>query len=79
MTYERIGRRNLQRLLERGSKLVGEGAPPENARAIRLEGEDDHRFWFDSREKERAIGALYPLYREPGRHVIGFLDESQRP
>jgi len=75
MTYERIGRRNLHKLLERGSNLVGEGVAPEGARPIRLQGEDDHRFWFDSRAKERIIGALYPLYREPGRHVIGFLDE----
>lgn len=75
MTYERIGRRNLARLLERGSNLVGEGTAPEGARPIRLQGEEDRRFWFDSRAKERAIGALYPLYREPGRHVLGFEEE----
>ena len=75
MTYERIGRRNLHRLLERGSNLVGEGTAPEGAHPIRLMGEDDRRFWFNSREKERIIGPLYPLYREPGRHVLGFEEE----
>ena len=76
MTYERIGARNLRRLRERNSPLVGEGAPPESGKPIRLPGEDDNRFWFDSAQKERIVGALYPLYREPGRHVIGFLEES---
>lgn len=75
MTYERIGRRNLARLLERGSNLVGQGTAPEGARPIRLRGEEDRRFWFDSRAKERTIGPLYPLYREPGRHVLGFEEE----
>jgi len=76
MTYERIGRRNLARLLERGSNLAGQGTAPEGALPIRALGEDDRRFWFDSRAKERAIGPLYPLYREPGRHVLGFEEES---
>jgi len=76
MTYERIGRRNLAQLLERGSDLVGQATAPEGAHPIRALGEDDRRFWFDSRAKERAIGALYPLYREPGRHVLGFEEES---
>ncbi len=76
MTYERIGRRNLNRLLERGSILVGEGQLPPTAKLIRLMGEDDKRFWFDSSQKESVVGKLYPLYREPGRHVIGFLAEE---
>lgn len=25
---------------------------------------------------DAAMGRLYPLYREPGRHVIGFLEEA---
>ncbi len=75
MTYERIGARNLKRLLERGSPLVGEGAPPAGAKPVRLSGENDRKFWFSSTQKEQIVGALYPLYREPGRHVIGFLQE----
>lgn len=76
MTYERIGTRNLKRLLDRQSPIVGEGPPPDGAKPIRLTGKNDGRFWFSSVQKERIVGALYPLYREPGRHVIGFLNES---
>jgi hypothetical protein len=25
--------------------------------------------WFDREEADRRVGALYALYREPGRHV----------
>jgi YcaO-like protein with predicted kinase domain len=74
MTYERIGKRNLKRLLERDSPIVGQGEAPPSAKPIRLVGNDDKRFWFDSQKKEDIIGKLYPLYREPGRHVIGFLE-----
>ena len=75
MTYERIGTRNFQRLMQRNSPLVGQGTAPIGAKPVRLVGEKDRRFWFDSAQKEQIVGALYPLYREPGRHVIGFLDE----
>ena len=70
----RIGVRNLRRLLERGSDLVGVGAPPAGARPIRLtdRGEDEvgGRAWLDSAALKRAVGGLYPLYREPGRHAM---------
>ena len=78
MTYQRIGARNLAKLLERGSPLVGLGAAPATARPIRLTGENAARFagaWFDPRVLDEIIGPLYPLYREPGRHVLGFLGE----
>ncbi len=80
MTYERIGVRNLRRLLARGSDLVGLGDPPPTAKPIRLPGAGAPQFagaWFDPAAKERAVGPLYPLYREPGRHVIGFLEEAE--
>ena len=76
MTYERVGNGNLKRLLKRASSLVGQDEAPPNAKPIRLVGTDDKRLWFDSSERERIVGKLYPLYREPGRHVIGFLEEQ---
>lgn len=79
MTYQRIGARNLARLLERGCPLVGLGNAPKSAKPIRLTPENQAKFpdaWFDEGELDRIIGRLYPLYREPGRHIIGFLDEA---
>ncbi len=80
MTYQRIGARNLQRLLERGSPLVGLGNAPATARPIPLTDADRTRFpdaWFDGAQLDAIIGDLYPLYREPGRHVLGFLEEAK--
>ena len=79
MTYQRIGARNLARLLERGSPLVGLGQAPATARPITLSQADQARFpgaWFDGARLNEIIGALYPLYREPGRHVLGFMEET---
>lgn len=81
MTYDRIGKRNLRRLLDRGSPLVGTGEAPATAKPISLTAEDGREFggraWFDPAACERAIGNLYALYREPRRHVIGFAEESK--
>ena len=81
MTYQRIGARNGRRLLARGSPLVGVGhehRPPEAlpirltpAQAATFDGEP----WFDPAALRRIIGPLYPLYREPGRHVVAILEE----
>ena len=68
MTYERIGARNFKRLLERDSPIVGLGRKT-GAKSIVLP--DQSEAWFDSEQKERVVGRLYPLYREPGRHVVG--------
>ncbi len=79
MTYGRIGARNLKRLLERDSPLVGLGDAPATARPIALTKEAQARFpgaWFDSAQLDAIIGDLYPLYREPGRHVLGFMEEA---
>lgn len=69
MTYRRIGARNLRRLRTRGGGLAGWGEPrPAGALPIRLlSGETGA--WFDP-AADRAMGRLYPLYREPGRHVV---------
>ena len=84
MTYRRIGARNLRRLLARGSKIVGiGGAPPVGALPIRLTPAAAAAFdgdpWFDPAELNRVIGPLYPLYREPGRHVVALLEERDFP
>ena len=79
MTYRRIGARNLARLLHRDSPLVGLGDAPATALPIMLTEADQKLFpgaWFDGARLDEIIGPLYPLYREPGRHVIGFLEES---
>ena len=79
MTYQRIGARNLGRLLERDSPLVGLGDAPTTARPITLSEADQQRFpnaWFDGAQLDEIIGDLYPLYREPGRHVLGFMAEA---
>ena len=84
MTYQRIGARNLRRLLSRGSPLVGVGSRqrPADALSIRLTPSAAATFdgepWFDPAALDRTLGPLYPLYREPGRHV-GALLEAQAP
>ena len=80
MTYGRIGARNLKRLLERDSRLVGLGNAPATARPIALTEAARAQFadaWFDSAQLDAIIGDLYPLYREPGRHVLGFMEEAK--
>ena len=79
MTYQRIGARNLARLLERDSPLVGLGNAPATSRPIALNAQNQARFpgaWFDGAQLDAIIGDLYPLYREPGRHVLGFMEET---
>lgn len=72
MSYYRIGPRNLRRLLARGTDLVGIGAPPPGARPVLLTDTDRERLggpaWLDPAAVDRAVGPLYVLYREPGRH-----------
>lgn len=82
MTYGRIGARNLKRLLERDSPLVGLGRDtmPATARPIVLTETARAQFpdaWFDGAQLDAIIGDLYPLYREPGRHVLGFMEEAE--
>ena len=83
-SYGRIGARNLRRLLERGSDLVGLGEPPEGrprARRIPLSAREETRLggpaWFDYGALEETVGRLYPLYREPGRHVSALAAEER--
>ena len=84
MSYGRIGRRNLERLLERQKtdervgKLIGFGADakPETAAPIHLTEKDAIDFpdaWLDREAIERQVGEFYALYREPESFAVGRL------
>lgn len=84
LSYGRIGARNLARLLERDVGIVGLGNVPEDrpgARRILLTEAQEARFggpaWFDYEASDALIGGLYPLYREPGRHVAALAKERR--
>jgi ribosomal protein S12 methylthiotransferase accessory factor len=72
MSYHRIGERGVRKLLERGSKLAGLGAPPPGAAPVRLPAGAAERLggpaWLDIAAIDRIVGRLYPLYREPEVH-----------
>ncbi|GAA2390607.1 hypothetical protein GCM10010420_13100 [Streptomyces glaucosporus] len=75
MSYARIGERGVRRLMERGSPLAGTGpAPRPGALPVHLTAGARERLggpaWFDVRAAREAVGALYPLYREPDRHAV---------
>ena len=82
MSYHRIGRRGVARLLARGDALVGHLArgAPQGAQRIPLPTHDEVALggpiWFDVAEAERRLGALYALYREPGEHVLAIADAT---
>lgn len=74
MSYGRIGERGVARLRERDDPLVAVGADPGGWGRVHLTTESEERLggpaWFDREGARRRVGALYPLYREPGRHVV---------
>jgi ribosomal protein S12 methylthiotransferase accessory factor len=64
-TYHRCGERNLRRLESRG--LAGRGDVPAGARPLAgVRGG-----WLATHRIDQLVGELYPLYREPDRHVAG--------
>ncbi|MCW2608131.1 MAG: hypothetical protein JWO60_2824 [Frankiales bacterium] len=71
MSYGRIGERGVRRLLDDGLTRVGDD-PGGWARVV-LTPDAEERLggpaWLDRASLDRRVGALYPLYREPGRHV----------
>jgi len=79
VTYQRIGGRNLRRLLARHSPIAGVGNTPSGALPVRLTERDADLAgaWLDPAAISDAMGPLYALYREPGRHVLGFLEEAR--
>ena len=77
MSYYRIGERNARKLIERGSPLLRFGAETETRRPVRLTPEALERFGgrqplLDTAEVDRVVGPLYPLYREPEAHHVGY-------
>ena len=77
MSYYRIGERNTRKLLERDSPLVRFGEPSGTRRPVRLTPEALDRFGgrqplLDTAEVDRVVGPLYPLYREPEAHHVGY-------
>ena len=79
MSYGRIGERGVRRLLDREDPLVAVGRRPDGPGwgAVHLTDDARERLggpaWFDRAGVQERVGALYPLYREPGRHVVGRL------
>ena len=84
MSYHRIGRRGVARLLEAGSPLVGIGDRPASARPVRLTAQDEAQLggpaWLDIEKVDEIVGRLYPLYREPSSHTVQLaLRENEAP
>jgi ribosomal protein S12 methylthiotransferase accessory factor len=82
MSYGRIGERGVRRLRERDDPLVAVGADPGGWGRVHLTAAAEERLggpaWFDREGARRRVGALYPLYREPDRHVVAQV-LTQRP
>jgi ribosomal protein S12 methylthiotransferase accessory factor len=76
-SYARIGARNLRRLLCRDDGLAGTEKPPPGAKPILLPESSFEEFgpepWLDVAALEERVGRLYPLYREPSRHVAALV------
>jgi ribosomal protein S12 methylthiotransferase accessory factor len=74
MSYGRIGERGVRRLRERDDPLVAVGRDPGGWGRVHLTADTEERLggpaWFDREGARRRVGTLYPLYREPGRHVV---------
>ena len=72
LSYHRIGERNARKLLAAGNGLVVRTAGPRRRR-IRMPAAAKERLggpaYLDTEAVERAVGELYPLYREPDVHV----------
>jgi ribosomal protein S12 methylthiotransferase accessory factor len=79
-SYGRIGARNLRRMLRRDDGLVGTYAPPPGAERILLPEGHREEFgsepWLDVGALNRRVGRLYPLYREPSRHVAALVADG---
>ena len=76
MSYYRIGERNARKLIERDSPLIRFGKASDTLRPVRLAPEALDRLGgrqplLDVAAVDRAVGPLYPLYREPEAHHVG--------
>ena len=77
MSYYRIGERNTRKLMKRDSPLIRLGTESDTRRPVRLTPEALERLGgrqplLDVAEVDRVVGPLYPLYREPEAHHVGF-------
>ena len=73
MSYGRIGERGVSRALSLGLPFVRVGDDPGGWAAVHLTAEAQDRLggpaWLDRPAVDAAVGSLYPLYREPARHL----------
>ena len=73
LSYHRIGERGVRRLLAQGSGWIAIGAPRHGMRRVALTAAAEERLggpaWLDTVAIDAAVGALYPLYREPSGHA----------
>ncbi len=76
-SYGRIGARNLRRLLDCDDGLAGTGDPPPGGRKVLLPESERESFpagpWLDVEALDEKVGRLYPLYREPSRHLAALV------
>lgn len=84
MSYARIGERNVVKLRDGDTGLVGFGDPGSgrDRRPVRLTDAARDRLggqpWFDVERAAEIVGPLYPLYREPeAHHVARALDRGR--
>ena len=84
LSYGRIGRRNVERLIEiaraGGPILAGIGVLMPGALPVLLSVEAQAKLggaaWFDADEAAKIVGPLYSIYRETGRHAVALLAEK---
>ena len=73
LSYHRIGERGVRRLRVECPEMVQMQAPQAGAPRIRLTEQAEERLggpaYFNARVAATIVGALYPLYREPGSHT----------
>ena len=76
ISHGRIGEVGSRTALEHdlGLVVVGDGPSGEHRSRVHLVPEAEERLggpvWFSYEAVDRLVGALYPLYREPGRHSV---------
>jgi len=74
MSYGRIGERGVRRALDLDLPFVRLGADPGGWARVHLTDAARQRLggpaWLDRAALDAAVGALYPLYREPARHLV---------
>ena len=74
MSYGRIGERGVREALELDLPFVRVGPDPGGWSRVALTPTAEDAVggpaWLDRAGVDRVVGALYPLYREPARHLV---------